>query len=424
MVRTAKPLVFVLWLLVAFWAGILVSQVSGLAYIGGGRLPGGVAASLGEAQELIGQVYYDPSRAHAEELRDGALSGYIQALKDPFSYFIPSAAARSMAETFQGQFGGIGISVEPVGNIYRIFSVLPGTPAEKAGLQPGDTIVAVNDKDISELGVYEIVESIRGPEDSEVALTVWREGFNEPRKFKITRVTIEVPSVSRVKRISRDTGFFRIEMFNEKTPQQVEKALMELRGSGPLRWVVVDLRFNGGGLLESGIRTADIFLKEGVIVSVRGRQLDEVTRARPGGEGEDLRLAILVNEFTASASEIFAAALRENGRAFVTGKKTFGKASVQVVVPLASGGAVALVTAHYFTPTGKNISDQGIEPDIPLPDRADEVASLRNLWSAREQANAKATEIQQELAEALDAYWLERVLAEVGDAERRGLLQK
>lgn len=417
MAEFRKRLSSLLWLLLAFWAGILVNQIANGASIRTTRLPGGISASLAEVQQLIRQVYYDPGRARDEDLRDGALSGYLQALKDPFSYYIPPAASRSMSETFQGEFGGIGIVVEPVGNTFRIFSVLPGSPAEKAGLLPGDTIVAVNDKDTTEMGVYEVVESIRGPEGSSVSLSIWREGFLEPRKFELTRTTIEVPSVSQVRRVSADTGFFRIEMFNENTPQQVEHALAELRKTGPLRWLIVDLRFNGGGLLESGVNTADIFLKEGVIVSVRGKSINEVRRAGPGGPGENLRLAILVNGFTASASEIFAAALRENGRAFLLGTKTFGKGSVQVVVPLSSGGSVALVTAHYFTPSGKNISGQGLEPDISLPDRASEVASLRSLSDALEQATKRTAKIQQDLAEALNQYWLDRTLAEIQKAD-------
>lgn len=413
MSRQTRSLWLALMFLTAFWLGMVVNQIVIRTYAGGGLSAGGIPAALAEVQSVIREVYYDPSRARPQDLRDGALSGYIRALEDPFSYYIPPAAAQSMAETFQGQFGGIGIVVEPMGNSYRVFSVLPDTPAQKAGLQPGDTIVAVDGKDTANLGIFEVVEAIRGPEGSKVTLSIWREGFLEPRQVELIRSRIEVPSVSQTRRLSKDTGYFRIEMFNEKTPQQVADALAELRKGGSLSWVIIDLRYNGGGLLESGVQTADIFLKEGLIVSVRGKKVNQDFYAQPGGVGEDLRLAILVNQYSASASEIFAAAVRENNRGFLLGQKTFGKGSVQMVVPLSSGGSLALVTAHYFTPSGKNISGEGLVPDIILPSRPGEVPELEKQSRALEEAARSSSEAQQAFGRALDQLWISRALAEV-----------
>ncbi|MHA2620403.1 MAG: S41 family peptidase [bacterium JZ-2024 1] len=406
----------ILLALISFWMGVLADQIVNQTYLSLGGAPARISSALAEADALIRDIYYDPVRAGADELRDGALSGYVHALRDPFSYYIPQAAAQSMAQTFQGEFGGIGIAVEPVGNSFRVFSVLPGTPAEKAGLKPGDTIVAVGDRETAEMEIFEVVESIRGPVGTSVRLTIWREGLIEPRKVELTRVKIEVPSVSQIQKLSDDTGYFRIEMFNEKTPEQVNSALEQLARPTRLRWVIIDLRYNGGGLLDSGVQTSDIFLKEGTIVSVRGKKVNELFSAKPGGKGEHLRVAVLVNEYTASASEIFAAAIRENRRGFLLGQKTFGKGSVQMVVPLTSGGSLALVTAHYFTPSGKNISGEGLQPDIALPSKPSEVPELRAFAEALEQSARKSAEAQQEFDRALDRLWIDRALAAVKSA--------
>jgi carboxyl-terminal processing protease len=275
----------------------------------------------------------------------------------------------------RGEFGGLGIEVTMENGLVKVVSPIDDTPAAKAGIKPGDYITHLNGEAVMGLTLNEAVEKMRGPENSEIKLTIRREG-KEPFDVAVMRAKIKIESV-RAHLEGPDVGYIRITTFNEQTDSGLTKAMTKLReqASGKLKGIVLDLRNNPGGLLDQAVAVSDAFLEKGEIVSTRGRRPDETQRfnARPGDITSGLPVVVLINGGSASASEIVAGALQDHHRAVLLGTKSFGKGSVQTIIPLPGHGAMRLTTARYYTPSGRSIQAKGIEPDIDVPQAKIEV---------------------------------------------------
>ncbi len=326
-----------------------------------------------------------------KKLLRGAVEGMLRTL-DPYSEFIAADELPEFKEQTEGHFGGVGISVEydPRTGHLVVISPLPDTPAFHAGIVAGDRIVAVDGEPIKNLSMEEAINRIKGPVGTKVTLSVLHPGADEPVDITVTRQDIKVESVKGWER-RPDGGwnwivdpkygiaYIRITQFTESTAEDLKKAVQEARQQG-MKALVLDLRFNPGGLLEAAVEVADIFLKAGqTIVSVKGRNVRSAEwKASGKGIAQDLPIVVMVNHFSASAAEIVSAALQDNKRAIVVGRRTWGKGSVQNIIPLADGrSALKLTTAEYYRPSGKNIhrrpgmteqDEWGVVPDVELPD--------------------------------------------------------
>ncbi|XOB97740.1 S41 family peptidase [Deinococcota bacterium DY0809b] len=356
------------------WAGVALLTVAvGLAQFGGGasfeRNPNGKA--LIETYEIIQEQYLKPiGPEKADELLQGGISGVVGALDDPFTSYSPPRNAHIREEDVRGEFFGIGVQISPAnpdGTGAKIVNVFRGGPAFGAGIKTGDVIVEVDGEDITELPLFDIVSKIRGPKDTKVTIGVQRKGVSAVLRFEIVRRKIEIVSVSKAM-LPNDVGYVAIETFlNVKVIEQLRQAVADLKRQGATR-LILDLRDNGGGLLDQGCQVADAFLKRGVIVYTRDRRS---TRAyceaspRTIWNGE---MVVLVNGSSASASEIVAGALQDEGRAQVVGEQTFGKGVGQNVFTLANGGELTLVTFEWLTPKKRSIHEQGITPDVEVRD--------------------------------------------------------
>ncbi|MDX2232997.1 MAG: S41 family peptidase [Hyphomonadaceae bacterium] len=299
---------------------------------------------------------------------EAAINGMLTSL-DPHSSYLSPEDFRDMQVQTRGEYGGLGIEVTTEDGIVRVVSPIDDTPASRAGVQAGDYITHINDEAILGLTLNEAVQKMRGPVGTPITITVAREG-SDPLDIPLTREIISVRAV--VARMEGDIGVIRISTFNERTGAALEDAIRDVRrqGGANLKGVVVDLRNNPGGLLDQANRVADAFLDGGEITSTRGRQPDDIQRynARRGDMLEGIPVTVLINGGSASASEIVAGALQDRGRGIVMGVTSFGKGSVQTVIPLKGGrdGALRLTTARYFTPSGRSIQGSGIEPDLEV----------------------------------------------------------
>jgi len=308
--------------------------------------------------------YVEP--VSSRTLVDNALKGMLSGL-DPHSAYMTEQQWRDMEVETSGHFGGIGLQVNDNGGLLQVVSPIDGTPAAAAGLKPGDLITAVNDRTVEGLSLDEAVAQMRGPPDTQVRLTVKRQGQDKPLEFTLTRQIIHVKSVTG--RLAGDVGILRISEFTEQTNPGVRAELRRLRAEagGRLRGLVLDLRNDPGGLLDQAVAVSNDFLQHGGIVSTRGRHAGD-DRSWFASAGDDvagtLPVVVVVNNGTASAAEIVAGALQDNGRALVLGTQTFGKGSVQTVIPLAGDGAMRLTTARYYTPSGRSIQGIGITPNV------------------------------------------------------------
>ncbi len=322
--------------------------------------------------ELFGDVFERVRRDYVEEVSDqelleAAINGMLTGL-DPHSGYMPAKNFQDMQEQTKGEFGGLGIEVVMDGGIVKVVSPIDDTPAARAGVQPGDYIIAIDGKAAVGLTLNEAVEKMRGPVNSVITITLRRAGV-DPIDVKLTRAVIRVQSV--VSRVEGDIGYLRISSFNEQTQTGLENAIKNLKVKlgDKLKGYVVDLRNNPGGLLDQAVSVSDTFLDRGEIVSTRSRRSEETLRfnAKPGDLAEGKPIAVLINDGSASASEIVAGALQDHNRAIVLGIKSFGKGSVQTIVPLARGeSAMRLTTARYYTPSGRSIQSLGIVPDIEV----------------------------------------------------------
>jgi carboxyl-terminal processing protease len=300
-----------------------------------------------------------------EELIYGAVKGMLRGL-DPHSSFLTRDEYSEMQVDTKGAFGGIGIEIGIKEGVLTVISPIEDTPAFRAGVKAGDMIIKINDKLTKDMTLSDAVKLMRGPKGTDVTIWIMREGFDELKPFELTRAIIKIKSVrSRV--LEEGFGYVRIAQFQENTTTELEKALKEFASkTGGLKGLVLDLRNNPGGLLQQAVRVSDLFLKSGVIVSTKGRApgQDMSFEAKSAGTHTGFPIIVIVNHGSASASEIVAGALQDHDKAVILGTRTFGKGSVQTIIPLADGSAVRLTTSKYYTPSGTSIQAKGIEPDI------------------------------------------------------------
>ncbi len=295
----------------------------------------------------------------------GALNGMLTSL-DPFSGFFPPEKYREFMEETEGEFGGIGIEISMEGGRPIVVAPIEGTPAYKAGLRAGDIILAVDGEDTFGKTLLEIVKKIRGKPGTKVKLTILRRGHDKPFTVEITRAIIKIESVKYT--MYEDLGYIKIIQFQHNTSRDLRKAIQELLNQGA-KGLIIDLRNNPGGLLSEAVKVSDLFLEEGkLIVYTKGRRDEEKFYAKePSLIPDNVPVVVLINKGSASASEIVTGALQDHGKAIIIGEKSFGKASVQNIIPLEDGSAIKLTVAYYYTPKGRLIHKKGIEPDIEVP---------------------------------------------------------
>ncbi|MCB1691717.1 MAG: S41 family peptidase [Pseudomonadales bacterium] len=318
---------------------------------------------------VFAEAFDRVSSAYVEEIDDrtlleNAIKGMLSQL-DPHSAYLDRDSFSDLQETTTGNYGGLGLEVGMEDGFVRVITPMDDTPAAKSGLEPGDLIIELDDKPVKGMSLNEAIDAMRGEPGSKIRLTVVREGDSQPREFTLTREVIKVASV-RQRLLEDGYGYIRIAQFQAGTGQEVEDALGKLTAEGKLSGLILDLRNNPGGVLQSAVDVSDVFLTDGLIVYTKGRipNADLRFSATAPDETGGVPLVVLVNEGTASASEIVAGALQDHHRAVIMGVNTFGKGSVQTILPLNNEKAIKLTTALYFTPNGRSIQAQGIVPDI------------------------------------------------------------
>ena len=334
--------------------------------------------------ELFGDVLDTVERQYVTEVDDqklieAAIDGMLTSL-DPHSGYLNPDSFDDMRDQTRGEYGGLGLEVTSEEGVVKVISPMDGTPAFKAGVKPGDFITAVNGESVLGLSVNEAVKQMRGKPGEAVTLTIAREK-SDPFDVKIVREVIKPKSATA--KMEGDYGYLRVSGFNEKTTDEAEAALADLKAKNPkMKGLVLDLRNNPGGLLDQAVGISDMFLEGGEIVSQRGRDPRDIERynARAGDVTGGLPMVVLVNSGSASAAEIVAGALQDRKRAEVVGLTTFGKGSVQTVIPLRGGmdGALKLTTARYYTPAGRSIQKTGIEPDLEVAETRDQAQRIAN----------------------------------------------
>ncbi|MEO1090415.1 MAG: S41 family peptidase [Pseudomonadota bacterium] len=322
--------------------------------------------------KLFGDVFERVRADYVEDVADdelisAAITGMLSSL-DPHSSYLDPERFQDMQVQTKGEFGGLGIEVTMENGLVKVVSPIDETPAFRAGIEAGDLITHIDGEQVMGLTLSEAVEKMRGPVDSDIALTIMREGSDDPFDVELTRAVIKISPVR--SRVERDVGYIRVTTFNEQTEMAVEEALVDLEAShgSSLLGVVLDLRNNPGGLLDQAVSVTDLFLDQGEIVSTRGRKTETAQRfnARTGDIAEGLPMVVLINGGSASASEIVAGALQDHRRAIVMGTQSFGKGSVQTIMPVGGQGAIRLTTARYYTPSGTSIQATGIVPNIEV----------------------------------------------------------
>lgn len=300
-----------------------------------------------------------------EELIEAAINGMLTSL-DPHSSYLNAKNFEDMQIQTKGEFGGLGIEVTMENGLVKVVSPIDDTPAFEAGIQPGDLITHLDGDPVLGLTLGQAVDRMRGPVGTDIQLGIRREGAEGPVEVTITRAIIKIRSVR--SRLEGNIGYLRITSFNEQTDRALKREVQKIKRNlaGKLEGLILDLRNNPGGLLDQAVAVSDAFLQKGEIVSTRGRRGDSTQRfnARLGDLVDDLPIVVLINGGSASASEIVAGALQDHRRAIVLGTKSFGKGSVQTIIPLSGHGAIRLTTARYYTPSGRSIQASGIEPDI------------------------------------------------------------
>ena len=356
-------------------SGLIAAAAATLIVFGLHQDAGGASSSANSAEtykqlNLFGDVFELVRNDYVDEVKDdtlveGAINGMLTAL-DPHSNYLNSKNFNDMKVQTRGEFGGLGIEVSMESGLVKVVSPIDDTPAARAGLKPGDLITHLDGNPVQGLTLPEAVEKMRGPVNSEINLTIRREG-QEPFDVKLTRAIIKIQSV-RSHLEGKNIGYIRVTSFNEQTDVGLNNAMKNLKqqADNKLIGVILDLRNNPGGLLDQAVAVSDAFLEKGEIVSTRGRRADDAQRynARAGDIATGLPMAVLINGGSASASEIVAGALQDHHRAVLIGTKSFGKGSVQTIIPLAGHGAMRLTTARYYTPSGRSIQARGIDPDI------------------------------------------------------------
>lgn len=317
------------------------------------------------------EVYDRISGSYVEEVEDSkllenAISGMLSNL-DPHSAYLPPENFEKVEEHTRGEFGGLGMEVGTEDGFVKVIAPIDDTPAQRAGVQAGDLIIRLDDKSVKGMSLTDAVKMMRGEPGSTITLTIMRQGQREPLEIELTRAVIKVKSV-RQRMLEQDLGYVRISQFQMRTGRDLVEAIRELekQNEQPLKGIVLDLRNNPGGVLNASVDVSNAFLDSGLIVYTEGRIESSKMRfeAKRGDILDGKPVLVLVNEGSASASEIVAGALQDHGRALVAGRTTFGKGSVQTLLPLNNGAAIKLTTALYYTPSGRSIQAEGIKPDI------------------------------------------------------------
>src|SRR5262250_2508573 len=354
-------------------SGILAAVVTALVLFSLRQDVGATTSNSTETYKqlnLFGEVFEKVRSEFVDEVADdtlveSAINGMLTSL-DPHSYYLNTKNFNDMKVQTRGEFGGLGIEVSMENGLVKVVSPIDDTPAARAGLKPGDLITHLDGDAVQGMTLPEAVEKMRGPVSSEIKLTIRREG-KDPFDVKLTRATIKIQSV-RSHLEGDNIAYIRITSFNEQTDVGLSNAMKNLKqqAGNKLIGVVLDLRNNPGGLLDQAVAVSDAFLDKGEIVSTRGRRSEDAQRynARPGDIAAGLPLVVLINGGSASASEIVAGALQDHHRAVLLGTRSFGKGSVQTIIPLPGHGAMRLTTARYYTPSGRSTQAKGIDPDI------------------------------------------------------------
>tara|TARA_B100000530_G_scaffold268739_1_gene181320 strand:- start:322 stop:1461 length:1140 start_codon:yes stop_codon:yes gene_type:complete len=325
---------------------------------------------FGEVLEKINKEYVD--EIDQSETMDYAINGLLQSL-DPYSAYLSPESFSSMQTETSGEFGGLGIEVTMEAGVVKVISPIDDTPASRAGFKAGDYIVKINNIQVQGKTLTEAVELMRGPVGSGIELTVRRKGIKKALTFNLVREVIEIQSV-KSELLNENIGYIRLTSFNENSAQQIKKKLIDLKKNKVLKGYILDLRNNPGGLLSQAIKISDFFLDSGEIVSTKSRKKSENRKwfASKGDLTSGKPLIVLINYGSASASEIVAGALKDHKRAIVLGENSYGKGSVQSIIPLKNKGAIRLTIAKYYLPSGASISEVGVTPDIEVDERSDD----------------------------------------------------
>jgi carboxyl-terminal processing protease len=366
-------------------ASAFVLGAGSMAYVNSAVQAAGPAKGRSyQMLELFGDVLDTVERQYVtppdeKKLIEAALTGMVSSL-DPHSDYLSPDSFDDMQDTTRGEYGGLGIEISSEDGVIKVISPMDGTPAAKAGVQPGDYITAVNGQSVLGLSVNEAVKQMRGPAGEVVTVTIARDKV-DPFDLKLTREVIKPKSVTA--RLEGDYGYVRLSGFNEKATDEMQAAIKDLQTKNPnMKGLVFDLRNNPGGLLDQAVGVSDLFLDGGEVVSQRGRDARDIERynARPGDITKGLPMVVLVNSGSASAAEIVAGALQDRKRAAIVGLTSFGKGSVQTVIPLRGGadGALKLTTARYYTPSGRSIQKTGISPDLEVAQSRDQAQDIAN----------------------------------------------
>ena len=325
---------------------------------------------FGEVLEKINKEYVD--EVDQSKSMDAAINGLLQSL-DPYSAYMTPESFEGMQTETSGKFGGLGIEVGMEAGVVKVISPIDNTPASKAGLKAGDYIVKINNVQVQGKSLMEAVDLMRGPVGSSIEITVRRRGVKKALIFNITREIIQVQSV-KSELIENNIGYIRLTSFNDNSSDQIKEKIKKLNKNKNLKGYILDLRNNPGGLLSQAIKISDFFLENGEIVSTKSRKVSENRKwfAKKGDLTNGKTLIVLINYGSASASEIVAGALKDHKRAIILGENSYGKGSVQSIIPLKNRGAIRLTIAKYYLPSGKSISEVGVTPDIEVLENSDE----------------------------------------------------
>ncbi len=325
---------------------------------------------FGEVLEKINQEYVD--EINQSKSMDSAINGLLQSL-DPYSAYMSPEIFNEMQTETSGEFGGLGIEVGMEAGVVKVISPIDDTPASKAGIKSGDYIVKINDTQVQGKSLSEAVDLMRGPVGSGIELTVRRKGEKKALTFYVIREVIEIQSV-KTELLEKKIGYIRLTSFNENSSDQVKRKIKEFEKNNKIESYILDLRNNPGGLLSQAIKISDFFLDNGEIVSTKSRKASENRKwfAKKGDLTNGKTLMVLINYGSASASEIVAGALKDHKRAIILGENSYGKGSVQSIIPLKNNGAIRLTVAKYYLPSGKSISEVGVNPDIEIEEDNEE----------------------------------------------------
>src|SRR5262245_60399254 len=388
-------------------AAVLVSLGAGAVMAK--RLPpqSGVYENLKVFTEALSYVESNyVEEVEPDKIIQGAIRGMLKTL-DPHSSYMPPDVYREMQVETEGRFGGLGIEITMRDDVLTVVSPIEGTPAFRAGIQPGDQIIKVDGESTKEMSLVDAVKKLRGPEGSSVTIGIYRQGFTEPKDFTLSRAVIQIKSV-RWTKLQDNIGYVKLRSFHKTTEEELEEALRDL-GEQQIKALVLDLRNNPGGLLEQAIAVANVFLDGGqLIVYTKGRLPNQNMKGFAKSEGFHVTypVAVIINGGSASASEIVAGALQDLNRATVVGTQSFGKGSVQTIIPLSDGSGLRLTTAKYYTPKGGEIHGKGITPDIVVekPQEAENQESEQKAPRSRRQIELPGDDLSDDpqLQKAID----------------------